>query len=241
MLYLSIFILNFCLSIQAFSISSHRKTSLSQSLDATKESISTSTGQLEKTKDGVYICKQMPPPLPNELKNTYYLLRHGQSWGNVEGVISSARSLATSEKHGLTQLGYEQGRGASDDLLKLIERNKKESDGDRKKKLFFISSPFSRARQTAMACLEGLQTENNQNIVKDLNLDIQEGLTIEHGLMERYFGRLDDAAIHTYVSSGFNFQPTNLFKLVLDKDYFSNRTVTLRLTFGPLICLTQLM
>lgn len=198
--------LNFCLSIHAFTISSHPKTSLSPSLHAIKES--TSTGQLEKTKDGVYICKEMPPSL-EELKNTYYLLRHGQSWGNVEGVISSARSLATSEKHGLTPLGYEQGRGSSNDLLKLIETHKKESDDDRKK-LFFYSSPFSRARQTAMACLEGLQTENNQNIVNDLNIDIQEGLTIEYGLMERFFGRLDDAAIHTYVSW---FQFSKLFKL----------------------------
>jgi broad specificity phosphatase PhoE len=94
----------------------------------------------------------MPEPLP-ELKNSYFLLRHGQSEGNVEGVISSARSLATSEKHGLTKLGYEQGVESATNLLDLLEQQH-ESSEDNTKNVIFYSSPFSRARQTAQACLD---------------------------------------------------------------------------------------
>lgn len=102
----------------------------------------------EVSKDGVYVVHSMPKPLPTKLKNTYFLLRHGQSWGNVAGVISSARSLATSEKHSLTPLGYEQGKESAADLLKLLESNLKEEDGVEKKakSVYFYSSPFSRAR-----------------------------------------------------------------------------------------------
>lgn len=67
-----------------------------------------SSSSTSEAVDGVYTVNKMPEPLPFPLKNSYYLLRHGQSWGNVEGVISSSRSLATSEKHGLTPLGVQQ-------------------------------------------------------------------------------------------------------------------------------------
>lgn len=145
------------------------------------------------TKDGVYIVDGMPDPLP-ELKNTYYLLRHGQSEGNVEGVISSARSLATSEKHGLTKLGYEQGFDSAANLLEFIQ-----SKSSSAKKVYFYSSPFARARQTAVACLDGIASKDeNQAIVKDLALDIQKDIIIDDGLMERFFGDLDATPLPTY-------------------------------------------
>eukprot|EP01083_Nonionella_stella_P112697 331830_1 len=155
----------------------------------------------EVSEDGVYVVDSMPKPLPTELKNTYFLLRHGQSWGNVAGVISSARALATSEKHSLTPLGYEQGKDSAADLLKLLELSLKEenaADGKNAKSVYFYSSPFSRARQTALACLDGICDEVNNKKVQNLNIKIQKELVIEDGLMERYFGRLDDAEIRTY-------------------------------------------
>lgn len=142
-----------------------------------------------------------PDPLPDPLHNDYYLLRHGQSEGNVEGVISSARSLATSEKHPLTPLGYEQGRDSAKQLLEGIEREGDGGTTDKKRRVFFYSSPFARARQTAKACMDALlDDEANKKKVEELHLDIQTdaGIILEDGIMERYFGRLDDAAIHTY-------------------------------------------
>jgi len=53
-------------------------------------------------------------------------------------------------------------------------------------------------RQTALACLDGICDEVNNKKVQNLNIKIQKELVIEDGLMERYFGRLDDAEIHTY-------------------------------------------
>lgn len=191
---LSLFFSNI-LSIQAFTLLQKYNQYNTYPTQVSSLHATIETKELEVTKDGVYICTEMPPPLPENLKNTYYLLRHGQSWGNVEGVISSARSLATSEKHGLTPLGYEQGFDSSTDMLELIRTNKEESDTG---KVYFYSSPFSRARQTAEACLDGLSSDENQKTVEDLKLDIQIEMIIEDGLMERFFGRLDDAAIHTY-------------------------------------------
>lgn len=118
---------------------------------------------------------------------------HGQSEGNVEGVISSARSLATSSKHGLTPLGVEQGEASASNLLQLIESHKTGSN-----KVYFYSSPFSRARQTAEACLDGLSTEENTAKSQELNLDIQKDIIMEDAIMERFFGDLDAEPLATY-------------------------------------------
>ena len=150
-------------------------------------SLSTSSTEEDKitvTDNGVYIVKSMPPPIPS-LRNTYYLLRHGQSWGNVEAVISSARSLATSEKHGLTPLGYEQGRESAKNLIEMIASDNQEGDNEKNKRVFFYSSPFARARQTAQACLEGLAQEENKKKANELGLDIQTNVILEDGIMER--------------------------------------------------------
>ena len=133
----------------------------------------------------VQVVSSMPEPIPMDLKNDYYLLRHGQSTANVAGIISSARSLAYSEKHGLTTIGYDQGFAAADQLIELL----KNSD---KKKIVFVSSPFARAHQTAEACLDGLCAKDVGSLQVDTNILIQDNL------MERYFGRLDNEAIYTY-------------------------------------------
>lgn len=170
---------------------------------------SSSSSEMPQTRltneDGIYIVNKMPPPLPNKLNNSYYMLRHGQSWGNVEQVISSARSLAKSEKHGLTPLGYEQGKESAKSLLNLLKvKQEKFTDAERvnslsrkKRRIFFYSSPFARARQTAQACLDGLLGENRQ-LLEEMNLDVQTNVILENGIMERFFGRLDDDAIETY-------------------------------------------
>ena len=135
----------------------------------------------------------MPDPLP-ELKNSFYLLRHGQSTANVAGIISSARSLAGSSKHGLTPLGWEQGRASAEQLLDLIEK-----DGNEGKRIYFYSSSFARACQTADACIQGLQSEENKKKLSKLNLEVmEEEIGVEDGIMERYFGRLDGKALMTY-------------------------------------------
>uniref|UniRef100_A0A7S1ZIU3 Phosphoglycerate mutase (2,3-diphosphoglycerate-dependent) n=1 Tax=Ditylum brightwellii TaxID=49249 RepID=A0A7S1ZIU3_9STRA len=152
--------------------------------------MSTKSASSSEERGKVEIVSEMPDPLP-PLKNSFYLLRHGQSTANVEGIISSARSLAGSTKHGLTNLGYQQGKESADSLLDLISKA-----GEENKRVFFYSSPFARAKETAEACLDGLKEKSDR--VKELNLDVQSEILFEDNLMERYFGRLDGKELLTY-------------------------------------------
>jgi broad specificity phosphatase PhoE len=109
----------------------------------------------------------------------------------VAGIISSARTLAYSEKHGLTELGYAQGKSSSHQLISLVRDQAKPGE-----KLVFVSSPFARAHQTAQACLDGL--EECKDELQEIGLEVSRDIQLEDRLMERYFGRLDDEAIYTY-------------------------------------------
>jgi hypothetical protein len=63
------------------------------------------------------------------------------------GIISSDRSLARSTRHGLTELGREQGLLSAKNLVDLLEKqplgNVDGHDG-KKKRMFIYSSPFAR-------------------------------------------------------------------------------------------------
>jgi len=164
---------------------------------AITSSITTPTAEvIEKARSMMpEIVDRMPDPLPCNLKNHYYMLRHGQSTANIAEIISSSRSLAYSEKHGLTPFGYEQGRESATQLLDILEEEGTNSE----QKLVFVSSPFARARQTAEACMDGLVgNEDNQKRIKMMGLEIADEIVLENGLMERYFGRLDADSIYTY-------------------------------------------
>ena len=131
------------------------------------------------------IVESMPARLP-PLKNYYYLLRHGQSTANVEGIISSARSLAGSTKHGLTLLGEQQGRESARPLVDLIEMDMKDGQLESTKKVYFYSSPFARAKETAYACLKGIKEEHDVvEKVQELGLDVNGDVSLEDRLMER--------------------------------------------------------
>jgi broad specificity phosphatase PhoE len=154
------------------------------------------------------VVSEMPAPLPDKLKNHYYFLRHGQSTANVAEVISSDRSLAYSDRHGVTPLGYEQGFQSATQLLDILSQEELQP-GD---KVLFVQSPFARARQTAQACLDGLAEQDAQKRIQELGIEILPDVVFEDRLMERYFGRLDNEAIYTYAYvwplDGFNVTHT---------------------------------
>jgi broad specificity phosphatase PhoE len=151
----------------------------------------------------VVVVKEMPPPLP-PLHNHYYLLRHGQSTANVAGIISSARSLAYSSKHGLTDLGYQQAKKAASALVdrvqKIVSSSRTSETTSEPHQLIFISSPFARAHQTAEACLEELLADSTlqTRLRKPLGLVVSGDIVLEDELVERYFGRLDGDPLFTY-------------------------------------------
>lgn len=150
------------------------------------------------------IINDLPLPLP-PLDNYYYLLRHGQSTANVDGIISSSRNLAYSAQHGLTLLGIQQGKEAATSLLDLIDLDIKNSLNNHHdipastKRVYFYSSPFARAKETAEACLTrlSLSPESIQR-AQTMGIQINNTITYHDGLMERYFGRLDGKELSTY-------------------------------------------
>jgi broad specificity phosphatase PhoE len=134
----------------------------------------------------VEIVTSLPAVLPAVLRNTYLLLRHGLSTANVDAIISSNRhDLAYTDRHGLTEMGYEQGRQAAQQVLDHLvsssslevaaaSSNDEDVDDDadnngenddsndnnnrrHHSSVVFVSSPFARARQTAVACQEELR------------------------------------------------------------------------------------
>jgi hypothetical protein len=117
-------------------------TSSSSSLD---QSSPTSGSKISNTKGPTVNSHPMPERMP-PLQNDFFLLRHGQSTANLQGIISSARSLANSPKHGLTELGWEQGRQSASQLLDLIEKEQQENGKPTtvRRKVYFYSSPFAR-------------------------------------------------------------------------------------------------
>ena len=143
------------------------------------------TAKLNSQEPSIAIVDEVPPPLP-PLNNYYYLLRHGQSTANVEGIISSARSLAGSTKHGLTLLGEEQGRDSAGPLIRLIQEYVIGGNLGTTKTVYFYSSPFARAKETAYACLKGIKADAElANTVRELGLDVRGDVVLEDGLMER--------------------------------------------------------
>jgi broad specificity phosphatase PhoE len=158
----------------------------------------------------IEVVDSMPDWLParDSLSNHYYLLRHGQSTSNVEGIISSDRRLAYSETHGLTPTGQAQGRDAADALLDLLAQQQHQhqqqqpsskEEEDSQQQVVFISSPFARARQTAQTCLEGMQ-QSSKNIARlaELGILVSDEIILQDQLVERNFGRLDGQELFTY-------------------------------------------
>jgi len=142
----------------------------------------------------VQVVDSMPEllPAPDQLKNNYFLLRHGQSTANLAEIISSDRaSLAYTTRHGLTSLGYQQGKAAASSLLRYLANSPY-------RKTIFVSSPFARARQTAQACIDGLLEQQEQERVKQQGIELNTNVVLHNLLVERSFGRLDGERIYTY-------------------------------------------
>ena len=160
----------------------------------------------------VQIVSEMPEPLPTKpLANFhFYLLRHGQSTANVAEIISSDRlALAYTEKHGLTELGNQQATASAQQLLQLIQQQQQlEKEPRNHHKLIFVSSPFARARQTALACLHGCRqtlqlqdhpkNDDDDDRMRPPPLEIVPSIRMENLLVERYFGIYDNDSLDTY-------------------------------------------
>mmetsp|Transcript_41387 Transcript_41387/g.67149 ORF Transcript_41387/g.67149 Transcript_41387/m.67149 type:complete len:405 (-) Transcript_41387:429-1643(-) len=114
----------------------------------------------KRTGDSNSAC---PVKLP--LNNRYFLVRHGQSKANVEGIILSDPLKGISPRWGLSDVGKEQAREAAKKLLEIPGSGKWE----------IYTSDFRRAQETA------------EIIQKEIGGEIHVALE----LRERFFGELE--------------------------------------------------
>ena len=150
----------------------------------------------------IQVVQSMPEwlPSPDSLRNEYYLLRHGQSTSNVQGIISSDRALAYTATHGLTDEGVAQARAAAQPLLALVQARAKPGVAN---KVTFVASPFARAHQTAQVCCQELQTvlllqQKEEELSSKTNIQLTPTVALHDALCERNFGRLDGQELFTY-------------------------------------------
>eukprot|EP00752_Nemacystus_decipiens_P013070 g11559.t2 len=101
---------------------------------------------------------------------TFFLVRHGQSHPNIAGKIVSGMEEGVDPANGLTELGLEQAQTAGKELKEVLLRA-----GCSPANTIVLTSPFSRARETAEAIRECLDCE----------------LREERDLRERFFGDFD--------------------------------------------------
>jgi broad specificity phosphatase PhoE len=124
-----------------------------------------------------------------KLSMQYFVLRHGQSLANVEGIISSDPSISTVQ-HGLSEAGQAQARRAGQDVCQQLAG----------KRVAIWSSDFLRARETAQhvadAILKASHTHEHEHGVSLY----QDQVLLETRLRERFFGTLNGGPDSEYPS-----------------------------------------
>jgi glucosyl-3-phosphoglycerate phosphatase len=100
-----------------------------------------------------------------ELKNKYFILRHGQSTANVAGIILSGLEEGIKDKHTLTSEGENQVR---------LSVSEAKADGMLDENTVIYSSPFSRCKRTAEVAREVLGVKSE--------------IIFDDRLRERWFG-----------------------------------------------------
>ena len=134
------------------------------------------------------------------LKSTIILLRHGQSTSNIQGVISSCRSLENTSRHPLTEVGRVQASDAGRSLRSLIEGEDRAREGRGQgglKEVKFLSSTFRRAVETAEIARRALEGEMGSTGAPSAP-SVNPGVLKVTEFRERYFGRLDGLPLSTY-------------------------------------------
>lgn len=102
------------------------------------------------------------------LKNTYLILRHGESEANVEGVACNTVALEEKRPYKLTDLGKQQAASACIDW---------ERRGVLKDQLVVVTSPLTRAKETAEIFCRGVNYQGD--------------LIVDDRLIERHAGKIE--------------------------------------------------
>jgi probable phosphoglycerate mutase len=140
------------------------------------------------------------------MKNSYFILRHGQSYANVAGIILSHLEDGKKSDYTLTQQGEDEVRRS---VLKAKE------NGVLNENMVIISSPFSRCMRTAEIAMEVLEVD--QEIIFD------------DRLRERWFGDWEKTSNANYqkVWDDDRSDPDHLIANVESANEVQRRTVML--------------
>ncbi|GMH43341.1 hypothetical protein BSKO_11263 [Bryopsis sp. KO-2023] len=128
-----------------------------------------------------------------ERKNSYWLLRHGQSVANATGIVVASMEEGVKPQYGLTELGVSQAQQAG---IKLNEALSSEVDS-----VFFYTSPFSRAYQTAQYGGELLKIQNGHPRFK-----------VVEALKERFFGAKFELGSHEVYKLVWEMDARDIFE-----------------------------
>ena len=120
------------------------------------------------------------------LKNSYFMIRHGESTANVAGIVSSDPDVAT-VTHGLTEVGRTQVAEAAAEWHKQLPVHQP---------IIILSSDFLRAKETAEVVKETLLKHRLR--VGLASSDTFNSVVLEPRLRERSFGRHEGQANTTY-------------------------------------------
>lgn len=107
---------------------------------------------------------------PTQMRNHYFLMRHGESQANTASIIVSAPENGL-KLYGLTARGRDQAHEAARHC-------------GLPSSTLVVASDFRRTRETASVVMEVLR--------------IREPMVLEQGLRERYFGRLEGCSSDRY-------------------------------------------
>lgn len=113
-------------------------------------------------------------------RNEYYVLRHGQSLANVEGIISSDPQRATRE-HGLSDEGREQAARAASAFAEVCKG----------RHTAIFTSDFLRAQETAEIAFTQAAASHAASCFRD-------GVVPDTRLRERWFGDFDGTSVDNY-------------------------------------------
>ena len=116
-----------------------------------------------------------PCTIASDLQHRYYILRHGQSLANVEGVISSDPRIACLS-HGLSDTGWQQAEAAAAEVVR-------EAEASGAAGVVVVSSDLRRAWQTASSVRAGV-------LAAGIRVWPAVGLLDSRELRERSFGEL---------------------------------------------------
>jgi probable phosphoglycerate mutase len=153
--------------------------------------------QLEKNEEG-FVHQPNANLLSSisSLHHDYFVLRHGQSLANVQGLIQSDPVKAGTQ-YGLSETGRKQARKAANTVRQVFCQD----DYKKYREIVILASDLLRAKETASLVCDEIRVANDDDDNRKENNGLpiyQDGVILEIRLRERWFGDWDGTTDDNY-------------------------------------------